>query len=649
MSLRRIAPFHKKILILTLTAVLFAVLSVFIHNPKLYSGSEGFHDLGDSFEYCRSNSHLGADCTEKKSWQKVKVPGEIPHDSRNRNIWFRIKLPENWNLKYFDPAVFLSNPYPTQAYGVSRGTEDFPASLLYSYGIFRQDGTAEFPGFNRTQFIRMPAKSDFNYIYIRIYIFYMKTEIMHPLLLGDYSSLVLNEFVSEIDITVISLFYFTFSIFAVFVYLKERELKSFLYAAVLSILAGIAGIYITDFKKHIYDNPKLYTLIFAPCLYAFSPALQLYIISIFGKGWKSSFLVSFRIFIVILIFSPLVPLTGDEKYYYILELPYIVLSAVSLINILIHIVWFIRQENVNAFYFGLGASALFGSLIKIYLAHMKLIEFQGNHFSMGFLGFFAGLVLASGEEYFQSRKKLKEYTENLENIIIEKTEEIEKKNRILIEEEKKVIELEKENTIKLERENIFADIHDNLGGKLLDLSFQLKALQPNSVLSESSSLQLQNRIQDVMKGLRSRLLAFEDIKKIEEHFESGLHFFLIRRYYPSGRNIEYVFSSEDNDFIMNKNYNSHFLNILQELVNNDLKYGRGTAVWKIGFEDGSLRIQLRSATVSETNESRGNGHHTIRRRSELIGAEFSDRIEDGFYSAELKLRIGASENPDRST
>lgn len=639
MSLRNIAPFHQKILILILTAVLFAVLSVFIHNPKLYSGSEGLYDLGDSFEYCRSNSHLGADCTEKKSWQKVKVPGEIPHDSRNRNIWFRIKLPENWNLKYFDPAVFLSNPYPTHAYGVSRGTEDFPAPLLYSYGKFRQDGTAEFPGFNRTQFIRIPKESDFNYIYLRMYVFYMKTEITQPLLLGNYSSIVLNEFISEIDITVISLFYFTFAIFSFFVYLKERELKSFLYTALLSFLAAAAGVYITDFKKHIYDSPRLYTMIFVPCLYAFSPVLQLYIISIFGRGWKSSFLISFRIFTVILLFSPLVPLTGDEKYYYILELPYITLSAVSLINILIHTAVFIRQGNTNAFYFGLGASALFGSLIKIYLTHLKLIEFQGNHFSMGFLGFFAGLVLASGEEYFQSRKKLKEYTENLENIIIEKTEEIEKKNAILMEEEKKVIQMEKENTIKQERENIFADIHDNLGGKLLDLSFQLKALQPNSVLSESSSILLQNRIQEVMKGLRSRLLAFEDIKKFEENFENGLHFFLIRRYYPSGRNIEYVFSSNDNDFIMNKNYNSNFLNILQELVNNDLKYGRGTAVWKIGFEDGFLRIQLRSATVSETNESRGNGYHTLRRRSELIGADFSDSIEDGFYSAELKLRI----------
>ena len=641
MPRQKISDFQKKILILVLTCAFFAVLSIFIHNPKLYSGSENLFDLGDSFEYCRSDSFLGVDCTENSYWKKTKIPGEIPHDRIRRNIWFRIRLPENWDKKYSDPAVYMANPYPVQAYAVNHSElKDIDPKLpFYSYGSFKSDGTADFPGFNRTQFIRLPKNHEVNYIYIRVYIFYMKTEIIQPLLLGNYSTLVLNEFISEIDVTVISLFYFTFAVFSLFVYLKERELKSFLYTAALSLLAGLAGVYITDFKKHIYDNPKLYTIIFVPCLYAFSPALQLYIISIFGKGWKSSFLISFRIFTVILFFSPLVPLTGDEKYYYILELPYIVLSAAALINILLHTVYFLRQGNTNAFYFGLGASALLGSLFKIYLTHLKVIEFQGNHFSLGFLGFFIGLILASGEEYFQSRKKLKEYTENLENIIIEKTKEIEKKNRILMEEEKKIIELEKESTIKQERENIFADIHDNLGGKLLDLSFQLKSLQPNSVLSESSSLLLQNRIQDVLKGLRSRLLAFEDIKKFEESFEDGLHFFLIRRYYPSARDVDYIFAAENNNFIINKNYNSNFLNILQELVNNDLKYGKGTASWKISQENGLLKIEMKSATVTEKSESRGNGHYTIRRRSELIGAEFSDRIEEGFYSAELKLKI----------
>ncbi len=645
MLFNKISDFQKKILILILTCAFFAVLSIFIHNPKLYSGSENLNDLGDSFEYCRSDSFLGSDCTENSSWKKIKMPGEIPHDRNRRNVWFRIRLPEKWDTKYSDPAVYMANPFPVQAYAVSHPElKDIDPKLpFYSYGIFKSDGTAEFPGFNRTQFIRLPKNHEVNYIYIRVYIFYMKTEIIQPLLIGNYSALVLNEFISEIDITVISLFYFTFAFFSLFVYLKERELKSFLFTAVLSLLAGCGGIYITDFKKHIYDNPKLYTTIFVPCLYAFSPTLQLYIISIFGKGWKSSFLISFRIFMVILIFSPLVTLTGDEKYYYILELPYIILSSISLINILIHTAFFLRQGNINAFYFGLGVAALLGSLMKIYLTHLKVIEFQGNHFSLGFLGFFTGLVLASGEEYFQSRKKLKNYTENLENIIIEKTEEIEKKNRILMEEEKKIIELEKESTIKQERENIFADIHDNLGGKLLDLSFQLKSLQPNSVLSESSSLLLQNRIQDVLKGLRSRLLAFEDIKKFEESFEDGLHFFLIRRYYPSNRSIDYVFNTEKNDFIINKNYNSNFLNILQELVNNDLKYGRGTASWKISLENGLLKIEMKSATVTEKSESKGNGHHTIRRRSELIGAEFSDRIEDGFYSAELTLKIQSAE------
>ena len=95
------------------------------------------------------------------------------------------------------------------------------------------------------------------------------------------------------------------------------------------------------------------------------------------------------------------------------------------------------------------------------------------------------MVFASGEEYFQSKKKLEEYSKNLEKIILEKTKEIEEKNKILLAEEKKIVNLEKLNTITRERESIFADIHDNLGGKLLDLSFQLEKIQPQATINYS--------------------------------------------------------------------------------------------------------------------------------------------------------------------
>ena len=85
-------------------------------------------------------------------------------------------------------------------------------------------------------------------------------------LLGNYSDLVLNEFISQIDILVISLFYLIFGFFALIVYRKEPKFKSFLYLGLISLFSGCGGIYLAEFKKHIYDAPLLYSQIFMPCL-----------------------------------------------------------------------------------------------------------------------------------------------------------------------------------------------------------------------------------------------------------------------------------------------------------------------------------------------------------------------------------------------
>ncbi len=73
----------------------------------------------------------------------------------------------------------------------------------------------------------------------------------------------------------------------------------------------------------------------------------------------------------------------------------------------------------------------------------------------------------------------------MENKVKLRTEELEviyKQNLLEIQ---KVNLLEKEIAVQRERQELFVDIHDNLGGKLLLLSRQLKAIEPDKTLSKS--------------------------------------------------------------------------------------------------------------------------------------------------------------------
>lgn len=198
--------------------------------------------------------------------------------------------------------------------------------------------------------------------------------------------------------------------------------------------------------------------------------------------------------------------------------------------------------------------------------------------------------------------------------------------------------IKKELEIVEEREKIFADIHDNLGGKLLDLSFQLNLIQKDMIIPSSAKERIENTINSVLKGLRNRLLIFEDMKSIEENFAVGLQIFLIRRYNLAERKIVFQSEKYSNKSRIPKESYSNLLNIISELVNNDLKYGYGISHWTLTSQDNKIVFQMLSNTNwNQEKVQVGNGHITILKRVEAFRINFSDKIEDGKYFAELKM------------
>ncbi len=202
--------------------------------------------------------------------------------------------------------------------------------------------------------------------------------------------------------------------------------------------------------------------------------------------------------------------------------------------------------------------------------------------------------------------------------------------------EKEKEKLNSELAIHKERESIFADIHDNLGGKLLDLSFQLNDLKTDPI----SKNKISHSMKDVLDSLRNRLLIFEDMSEIESNFQEGLNLFLLRRYTKAGRKI---FFNEYVNFKPIKSGKDKYpilLNALSELVNNDLKYGIGNSIWGVTLEKDYIIIKFSSHSIWDANKhSKGNGSRTIRERIASIGGEFFEATLDSKYKVEIILHF----------
>lgn len=211
--------------------------------------------------------------------------------------------------------------------------------------------------------------------------------------------------------------------------------------------------------------------------------------------------------------------------------------------------------------------------------------------------------------------------------------------KVTVEYEKRIF-LENELTKAREREAIFADIHDNLGGKLLDLSNNLNNLQIDLITNSNAKEKIVNSINEILKSLRSRLLMYEDINQIEENFQSGINLFLVRRYSNANKNFKINFTGEFKNINTKDEILSNLINIISELTNNDLKYGFGQSNWNINFELNELYLKLESETKwNNINHEIGKGHKTIRKRLEKINGVMNEKIENGIYTCEIIINL----------
>ncbi|HNJ00031.1 MAG TPA: hypothetical protein PL169_28480, partial [Leptospiraceae bacterium] len=116
--------------------------------------------------------------------------------------------------------------------------------------------------------------------------------------------------------------------------------------------------------------------------------------------------------------------------------------------------------------------------------------------------------------------------------------------------------------------------------------------------------------------------------------------FLIRRYSLVSRKIRFIMEESWSDEIITRDKLPDLLKIITELVNNDLKYGFGISEWRLKAEDSRFSIEMNSETHwNENRKSAGNGHITMARRTETLGAVFEYTIRNSIYSAKISFPL----------
>lgn len=189
----------------------------------------------------------------------------------------------------------------------------------------------------------------------------------------------------------------------------------------------------------------------------------------------------------------------------------------------------------------------------------------------------------------------------------------------------KALDLERKLINYKLRESIFMDIHDHLGGKLLECNLSLeeiKMLSPN--LSDITS-QIQEKLLQVRSIIRNKMNSIAELELFSTNLYHGLIYILNSRYKSAFRDLNLRINDEILKFVdLPNDYSSGMKQlyfIISEIINNDLQYGNDLPEWIITQEDKFLIIQLNNR-INKSNFN-GMGNSNIVSRIEDIKGTYS--------------------------
>ncbi len=196
------------------------------------------------------------------------------------------------------------------------------------------------------------------------------------------------------------------------------------------------------------------------------------------------------------------------------------------------------------------------------------------------------------------------------------------------------------------REKFFTDIHDNFGAKITDLKILASKLHDES--PGDLAQMILNKTNEIAVSLRKRINNLEDRHSLEKNLLEGMQMIILRRY-ASVSDRSFLFKPDpvllsEKITLADRHKAESMFGILNEIINNDIKYGHGKSTWEISRmenQDLLIRFQAQSDYQSPSAE-KGHGTRTLHMRARTIGGTLSTKLRDGIYHLEFQFPLGDS-------
>jgi signal transduction histidine kinase len=203
-----------------------------------------------------------------------------------------------------------------------------------------------------------------------------------------------------------------------------------------------------------------------------------------------------------------------------------------------------------------------------------------------------------------------------------------------------------------ERRDIGQDMHDELGSLLLTMKMNLGLIEKQGLFIFESN--------DALKELKYALdSAIEYVKSVSRITSPSFleNFGLSRAVTQMVKRINsscvarVEFTENGNPFRLGKDKQLHIFRIIQEVINNSLRYA---SPWRIhvilNWQDDGLTVEIKddgyNYRFSEKYQSAGLGLNNILNRAEMIGAEFTNEGLPEGNIARLRLPLEVSMSSD---
>lgn len=144
--------------------------------------------------------------------------------------------------------------------------------------------------------------------------------------------------------------------------------------------------------------------------------------------------------------------------------------------------------------------------------------------------------------------------------------------------------------------------------------------------------------------LREQMLKIEDLGLLSENFITGINLVLLRRYSDVERDLEFECQDELLQFFEEEKNETSIIelySIVNEITNNDLKYGQGVAKWNFYLEDGNLITEMNAESSYHLKKHRtGRGTENLIYRISGLGGKVEMSLVENVYKIKINIPIG---------